>query len=90
MTWTDLLSGLLWLGAGIALGTAYFLLLQRSVRQTLSGAAMTQVLPLYVLRIAGAAGAFWAIAQYGALALVLALAGFLIGKFLVQWRVGAA
>lgn len=89
MNWTDILSGFLWLGAGVALGTAYFMLLHRSVRQTLSGAAMTQLLPLYAVRIAGAGGAFWAIAQYGAVALLLALAGFLIGKFIVQWRVRA-
>jgi F1F0 ATPase subunit 2 len=83
------LDAVLWLLAGAALGMVYFALLHRTLRLSLSGARTAHVLPLYVLRLAVAAGAFWAIAQYGALPLLLALGGFLAARFVVQRRIGS-
>lgn len=84
MSWRDFGIGLLWLGAGGMFGTAHFMLLRRTVRLTLSGSVMAQVLPLYAVRICVTVGAFWTIAQYGAIALLLALGGFLLARVLVQ------
>lgn len=83
----------LYLLAGGALGVAYFLLLLRTARlfaaqgKAGQGKAAT-VVPLYLLRIGGAVAVFWLIAQQGALALLLALAGFLVARFGVQHWAG--
>ncbi|MCJ9428825.1 ATP synthase subunit I [Kordiimonas marina] len=69
---------------GLALGICFFGLLLWSVRLQASGAALTRILPLYLSRYVIAGGSFWLIAQAGALPLLTALAGFLIGRYVVQ------
>lgn len=69
---------------GAVVGALYFLILYRTVQMHISGAAVAHVLPLYVLRVAGAAAVFWLIAQEGAVPLLLALTGFVIARYTAQ------
>lgn len=69
---------------GAATGALYFLLLYRTVRLHAAGAAIARVLPLYLLRAAGALAVFWLIAREGAVPLMLALAGFLVARYAAQ------
>lgn len=78
------LYGVLYLVAGAALGAVYFGLLAWTVRLLTTQTVLVRVAPLYLARIALATAAFWFIAQHGATALLLALAGFLIARFPVQ------
>jgi F1F0 ATPase subunit 2 len=75
-------------GAGALLGALYFVLVFRTARLHTEGAAASRIIPLYALRIGLAVAAFWAIAQQGAMPLLLALLGFLIARMLVQSRLG--
>ncbi|GAB4365883.1 MAG: hypothetical protein Kow00114_23420 [Kiloniellaceae bacterium] len=88
MSAVDPLAWLLFAGAGLALGAAYFLLLYRTVTLHAAQAGAGSLVPLYLLRFALAGAAFWFIAQQGALPLLLALAGFLAARFAVQRFVG--
>jgi F1F0 ATPase subunit 2 len=82
-------SAVLYLAAGAVLGVLYFGLLAWTVRLHASQAAASRIMPLYVVRIALAVAAFWAIAQYGAAALLLALLGFVLARYPVQrWQGG--
>ena len=72
--------------SGLSLGVCYFLLLARAARLHVSGVSVARIIPLYALRVAVALGVFWMAAQYGALALLLTLAGFLLGRVAVQYR----
>lgn len=69
---------------GAVVGALYFLILYRTVQLHMIGAAVAHVLPLYVLRVAGAVAAFWLIAQEGAVPLLLALTGFVIARYAAQ------
>ncbi len=71
---------------GGAIGAAYFTLLLRAL-DGMSSAPPLRTLALYVLRFAGAAAGFWLIAQMGAVALIAALAGFMISRRLMQRRI---
>lgn len=75
--------------SGLAAGLVYFLLLAQTTRLHLEGAPFVRLLPLFALRLAIAIALFWLIAQQGALALLLALAGFLLARFAVQFTVVA-
>ena len=81
---------LAYLLAGIALGAFYFYALMRTVRLHMAHAALSKVLPLYLLRGGVALAAFWMIAQQGAGPLLSALLGFVGARFLVQRLTGAA
>jgi len=72
---------------GAAAGALYFLLLYRTVQLHAAGAAVGRVLPLYLLRAVGALAVFWLIAREGAIPLLLALAGFLVARYAVQFLV---
>jgi hypothetical protein len=85
MTVADLLSGLLWVAAGAALGTVYFALVGRSVAALMDGGARGAALWLG-LRLALAAGAFWVAATQGALPAVAMLGGFLAARSVVIAR----
>jgi hypothetical protein len=61
---------------GILFGAGYFALLRVEVGQVLRSAPARYAVMMHVLRIAAAVLAFWLIAQYGAIALLAALAGF--------------
>lgn len=61
---------------GILFGAGYFALLRVEVGQVVRSAPARYAIMMHVLRIAAAILAFWLIAQYGALALLAALAGF--------------
>lgn len=74
-------------GIGAATGALYFLILYRTVRLHAAGAAIALVLPLYLLRAAGAIAVFWMIAREGAMPLLLALAGFLVARYAAQQMV---
>ena len=71
--------------AGAVVGTLYFLLLYRTVQLHAAGAAAARVLPLYLLRAAGAVAVFWVISREGAIPLLLALAGFLVARYATQY-----
>lgn len=75
--------------SGLAGGVAYFLLLARTTRLHLAGAPLTRLLVLFAARTMTALALFWTAAQFGAMALLLALAGFLLARIAVQRRVVA-
>lgn len=75
--------------SGLAAGLVYFLLLARTARLHLEGAPLRRLLPIFALRLAIALALFWAIAQHGALSLLLALCGFLLARLAVQVTVAA-
>jgi F1F0 ATPase subunit 2 len=75
--------------SGLAAGLVYFGLLARTTRLHLEGAPFLRLVPLLALRLAVAVGLFWAVAHSGALALLLALAGFLLARLAVQRTVVA-
>jgi len=72
---------------GAVVGALYFFILYRTVRMHAAGAAIARVLPLYLLRAAGAIAVFWTIAREGAIPLLLALAGFLVARYAAQYFV---
>jgi len=61
---------------GILFGAGYFALLRVEVGQVVRSAPARYAIMMHVVRIAAAVLAFWLIAQYGAIALLAALAGF--------------
>jgi F1F0 ATPase subunit 2 len=77
------------LATGLAAGIVYFALLARTTRLHLEGAPWLRLVPLFALRAALALALFWAVAHEGALALILALAGFLVGRLAVQYAMVA-
>lgn len=77
----------LYLSAGAAVGSIYFLLLLRSVRLLASQADAARIVPLFVIRLGAAVSAFWVVAQQGAAALLLTLAGFLIARGAINSRI---
>ena len=79
----------LYFTAGAALGAVYFLLLFRAVNLHASQVAAIRIIPLYIMRIAAAAAAFWIIAQQGALPLLFTLLGFLIARLVIQRWMGS-
>jgi F1F0 ATPase subunit 2 len=80
MSWGDLGAYGLSLAAGAGLGAVYFAILAQTVRLHVAGASASRIVPLYVLRIGAAVAAFWVIAQYGAMPLLLSLAGFVLAR----------
>jgi len=80
MSWIELGGYGLFLAAGAALGAVYFAILAQTVRLHVAGASASRIVPLYALRIGAAVAAFWVIAPHGALALLLALAGFVLAR----------
>ena len=90
MTSTDPLNAVIFLTLGMALGSGYFLLLLYSVRRHAAQEKTLRLLPLHLLRLGAAGLFFWLIAQQGALALLLALLGFLIARVAVQRWAGTA
>ena len=90
MTGISPLAIALFFAAGAALGAVYFLLLAWTVDLLGGQGGAMRVVPLYLLRLALAIGAFWAIAQQGALPLLISLLGFLAARFAVQRRYGSS
>ncbi|MDA0653351.1 MAG: ATP synthase subunit I [Proteobacteria bacterium] len=76
--------------AGVALGTFYFYAVFQTIRLHVAEAALSKILPLYLLRGGVALCVFWLIAQQGAAPLLLALLGFLGARFMVQRVLGQA
>jgi hypothetical protein len=68
------------LAAGAAVGTLYFVLLERSARAIAARAGAWIVVALLLARTAAAAGLFAALAFAGALPLLLGLAAFLAAR----------
>jgi F1F0 ATPase subunit 2 len=81
---------ILYLLAGCALGVFYFFAVFHTIRLHVAQAALSRIIPLYLLRGLIALGAFWFVAQQGALPLLILLLGFLGARFMVQRRFGAA
>jgi F1F0 ATPase subunit 2 len=75
--------------AGIVLGALYFVLVHRTARLHAAAGSAGRIVALYALRLALAVIVFWAIAQQGALPLLLALAGFIVARMLVMRRIAA-
>lgn len=69
-----------WLAGGIALGAVYLGLVARSVAALAQSHRISAGAIYLLLRMALAAGAFWAAATRGALPLLVMLAGFLIAR----------
>jgi hypothetical protein len=69
-----------WLTAGIALGAVYLWLVARTVAAITGEGRKTSAAAWLVLRMALAAGAFWAAATQGALPVLVMLLGFLIAR----------
>lgn len=89
MSWIGPAEIALYLVAGLALGAMYFALLLRTVRLHASQSSAIEIIPLYVVRLGAAASVFWAIAQQGALPLLLALLGFLIARAVSEHWISA-
>jgi F1F0 ATPase subunit 2 len=89
MSWINPTEAALYLTAGAVLGSAYFLLLLRTVRLHASQAAAITIIGVYFMRFAAAVSVFWVIAQQGALPLLLALLGFLIARTAAQRWMGS-
>jgi F1F0 ATPase subunit 2 len=85
MNWIGSVDVAVYLTAGAGLGAVYFAVLLRTVRLHASQAATVRTIPLYLTRVAVAAVVFWAIAQQGAVPLLLALLGFLIARTATQY-----
>lgn len=85
MTIPTILSALLGLLAGAALGVLFFRSLAVTVNRCLDGGAR-QVLPLYALRLVGAVAAFTLAALAGAAALLGMLAGFHAARVVIVRR----
>ncbi|HEX9648506.1 MAG TPA: ATP synthase subunit I [Alphaproteobacteria bacterium] len=75
--------------AGAAAGTLHFGLLWRAVRLHAQSAAASRIVPLHLVRAGATVAVFWLVAQRGALPLLLALAGFLVARVVVQHRLRA-
>lgn len=89
MSWINPTEAALYLTAGGVLGALYFLLLLRTARLHASQATAIRIVPLYLMRFAAAASAFWIIAQQGAVPLLFALLGFLVARTVTQRGVGS-
>ncbi|NIX03495.1 MAG: hypothetical protein GWN03_04030, partial [Gammaproteobacteria bacterium] len=74
----------LYVAIGGLMGALYFLLLLQAVRLQTARARSTPIVALYLARIAVAVVGFWIVAQRGASPLVLAFAGFLAARFVIQ------
>jgi F1F0 ATPase subunit 2 len=85
MTISTILSALLGLLAGAALGVLFFRSLAVTVDRCLDG-GIRRVLPLYALRVAGAVAAFTLAALAGAAALLGMLAGFHAARVVIVRR----
>ena len=72
---------------GVVLGLVHFALLGLNVRLYLENTAVAGPVALHLLRLAGTAAAFAAIAPRGATALLAALAGFSAARFVVAHQV---
>lgn len=86
MTLSFVIQAISFLAVGAVVGSLYFLLLFQTVRMHVSNAGFRVIAPLYLVRMAGAGAAFWAIAQQGAVELLLALLGFLAARYVFQRR----
>lgn len=72
--------------AGLAGGTAYFLMLAQSVRMHLAGTRIFYQIICLAIRVTIAGALFWIAAQFGALVLLAALASFIGSRFIIQHR----
>ena len=88
MSWLNEVEVLLYFMAGGALGMFYFVLLLQTVRMHAAQEMAIQIIPLYIIRLVVAIPVFWLIAQQGAAALLFALLGFLVARFVVQYWSG--
>jgi hypothetical protein len=61
---------------GVLLGAGYFAVLRIEVRRIVGGLPARYAILIHVARLAAAGLAFWVVAQFGAAALLAALAGF--------------
>lgn len=86
MTDMTLLAALGWAVAGAGLGAVYLALIGRSVAAVASDRPASGAVLWFALRLALAAGAFWVAAQSGAVALLSAMAGFLVARSVVLAR----
>jgi F1F0 ATPase subunit 2 len=75
--------------AGIALGALYFLLVHRTARLHAAAGSAGRIAVFYAIRLTLAVAVFWAIAQQGAMPLLLTLAGFIVARMVVVRRMGA-
>ena len=80
MTGTLLISIIIGLAAGLALGAAYFALLYRAVRLLAEAAPLRRAAPLHLARALLALGGFWGLMQLGVWPLLAGLGGFLIAR----------
>jgi F1F0 ATPase subunit 2 len=75
--------------AGVALGGLYFVLVHRTARLHAAAGSAWRIIALYAVRFVLAITVFWAIAQQGAMPLLLTLAGFIVARMVVMRRMGA-
>jgi hypothetical protein len=61
---------------GVLLGAGYFAVLRIEVRRIVGGLPARYAILIHVARLAAAGLVFWVVAQFGAAALLAALAGF--------------
>jgi hypothetical protein len=61
---------------GVLLGAGYFAVLRIQVRRIVGGLPARYAILIHVARLAAAGLVFWVVAQFGAAALLAALAGF--------------
>jgi hypothetical protein len=61
---------------GVLLGAGYFAVLRIEVRRIVGGLPARYAILIHLARLAAAGLVFWVVAQFGAAALLAALAGF--------------
>jgi hypothetical protein len=84
----EIVYGTLSVLTGILVGGLYFFLLFSAVRQQVAQAARIWIVPLHFGRFGLALIIFWAVAQQGAIPLLLCLVGFLAARFWALRRLG--
>ncbi len=72
----EILEAAVWLAAGAVLSAAYLEMIRRTVRGLAPGGSRRSAAAFLALRVAAAAGFFWAAAQQGAPQLLAGLLGF--------------
>jgi len=86
MTASTLIHACLFLVAGFGCGAVHWIGLRQNVAAYLGGGRLGPALGLHIGRVILTIGVFFVAAQFGALAILTTLAGFLVSRYLVAGR----
>lgn len=86
----EIVYGTLFVLTGVVAGALYFVLLFSAVRRQVAHATRSRLVPLHLARFVLALSIFWAVAQQGAVPLLLCFGGFLAARYWALQRLGAS